>query len=142
MTVYIYETWVYTISLYLYPYALIAWAEKTLPLHMTYSIKYCTARTVDAMIYIFYLPINYNWYFLQVYYVTVQNVVLIIYAVQVNVYFGPNTTTTIADRSYAAYTAGVLCVCVFLMKLSVTDCIPSCDWWQWIMNWRLNGDNE
>jgi len=37
--------------------------------------------------------------------------VLIIYAVQVNVYFGPNTATTIVDRTYAAYTAGVLCVC-------------------------------
>lgn len=35
---------------------------------------------------------------------------LIIYAIQVNVYFGPNTTTTIVEGNYAAYTAGVVCV--------------------------------
>ena len=39
-------------------------------------------------------------------------VVLIIYAIQVTVYFGPDTATTIVGRTYEAYTAGV-CVCVF-----------------------------
>jgi hypothetical protein len=71
-TVYIYETRVYTMSLYLYPYALTAWTGKTLPLHMTYSINHCATRTVDAIIYILYYSVNYSWWFLQVYYVRVQ----------------------------------------------------------------------
>jgi len=61
--------------------------------------------------------------------------VLIIYAIQVNVYFDPNTTTTIIQGTYAAYTAGVVCV----FNETVSNRLYTVKRLGTMNNWKLNG---